>query len=304
VIPTRLALLVPLILTAAACGPEAAAPPGVATSASSAAALSAGAPAAVASAMSPNAVASGLAASLDETGVSFSVSGKRIGAGCSGEQGVTVPVRRDGAHDFAAVAACARTLKADPRLVDQTALTVSAAPGTRYGDVIGLLDATRVDASGELFPDISFGIPRGSASAPPNAPRGALPAKTLDPVRAEQVEDGVVLRISKTQITVGDDPAPVVEYPGLERVREHGLDAKHKRGGQSDLFIVPLASVLSRYRATDKRIREAKGIEASTSELILVADAEVPYRVLFEVLYTAGQSEFGKYHLLVRQAAP
>jgi biopolymer transport protein ExbD len=35
------------------------------------------------------------------------------------------------------------------------------------------------------------------------------------------------------------------------------------------------------------------------SEALIVADATTPYRLLIEVLYTLGQSEFGKYHLMV-----
>ena len=30
-----------------------------------------------------------------------------------------------------------------------------------------------------------------------------------------------------------------------------------------------------------------------------MADATTPYRLLMEVLFTLGQSEFGKYHLMV-----
>jgi hypothetical protein len=31
------------------------------------------------------------------------------------------------------------------------------------------------------------------------------------------------------------------------------------------------------------------------------ADATTPYRLLIEVLFTLGQNEFGKYHLMVMQ---
>ena len=32
-----------------------------------------------------------------------------------------------------------------------------------------------------------------------------------------------------------------------------------------------------------------------------MADRTTPYRLLIEVLFTLGQSEFGKYHLMVMQ---
>ena len=52
-------------------------------------------------------------------------------------------------------------------------------------------------------------------------------------------------------------------------------------------------------RQTDKQIRQAKGLDASSSEAIVIADTTTPYRLLIEVLFTLGQSEYGKYHLMV-----
>jgi len=49
-------------------------------------------------------------------------------------------------------------------------------------------------------------------------------------------------------------------------------------------------------------IRQAKGLDPSSSEAIIIADKTTPYRLLVEVLYTLGQSEYGKYHLMVIQA--
>jgi biopolymer transport protein ExbD len=34
----------------------------------------------------------------------------------------------------------------------------------------------------------------------------------------------------------------------------------------------------------------------------VIADKTTPYRLLVEVLYTLGQSEYGRYHLMVIQA--
>jgi biopolymer transport protein ExbD len=114
-------------------------------------------------------------------------------------------------------------------------------------------------------------------------------------------EEGVMIRISKTQITVGDEVEPIVEYSDRSQLAQTGLDARYKRSGPNDLYITPLAQVLQRYRNNDRIIREAKGKDASTSEAIIIADETTPYRLLMEVLFTAGQAEFGKYHLLVRQ---
>ena len=52
-------------------------------------------------------------------------------------------------------------------------------------------------------------------------------------------------------------------------------------------------------RETDRQIRMAKGLDPTSSEAIVIVDETTPYRLLMEVLYTLGQSSFGKYHLMV-----
>ncbi|HMY20877.1 MAG TPA: biopolymer transporter ExbD, partial [Polyangium sp.] len=52
-------------------------------------------------------------------------------------------------------------------------------------------------------------------------------------------------------------------------------------------------------RDLDKAVRAAKGLNPASSEAIVVVDKTTPYRLLIEVLFTLGQSEFGKYHLMV-----
>jgi biopolymer transport protein ExbD len=119
-------------------------------------------------------------------------------------------------------------------------------------------------------------------------------------IRTEAAQEGVVILISKTQILVGDDPNPVVLLPSREQLAQSGVDSRYKRSGPNDMYIVPLANSLTNARETDKRIRQAKGLDASSSEAVIVADSTTPYRLLLEVLFTAGQAEFGKYHLMVR----
>ena len=61
---------------------------------------------------------------------------------------------------------------------------------------------------------------------------------------------------------------------------------------------------LASWREADKRIRMATGKDPSHSEAILIADQNMPYRLLTEVTYTLGQSGFAKFHLLVLQGSP
>jgi biopolymer transport protein ExbD len=135
-----------------------------------------------------------------------------------------------------------------------------------------------------------------SSASLPQSKDLALPKSVM---QGEPAQEGVVVIISKSQILVGDDPNPIVLLPGREQLAQTGVDAKYKRSGPNDLFVVPLANALSHARDTDKAIRAAKGLDPSSSEAIIVADATTPYRLLIEVLFTLGQSEFGKYHLMV-----
>jgi biopolymer transport protein ExbD len=136
-----------------------------------------------------------------------------------------------------------------------------------------------------------------SSASIPQSKDLTLPRSVM---QGEPSDEGVVVIVSKTQILVGDDPNPIVVLPGSrEQLAQTGLDAKYKRSGPNDLYIVPLANALSHARETDKAIRAAKGLDPSTSEAIIVADGTTPYRLLIEVLFTLGQTEFGKYHLMV-----
>lgn len=135
-----------------------------------------------------------------------------------------------------------------------------------------------------------------SSASIPQSKDLSLPASVM---RTEAAQEGVVVVISKSQILVGDDPNPVVLLPSREQLSQSGVDAKYKRSGPNDMYIVPLANALQHARETDKAIRAAKGQDPSSSEAIIVADTTTPYRLLIEVLFTLGQSEFGKYHLMV-----
>jgi biopolymer transport protein ExbD len=119
-------------------------------------------------------------------------------------------------------------------------------------------------------------------------------------VQTEPSQEGIVVTVSKSQILVGNDK--VLSLPGRESLVQSGVDASLKRNGPNDLYIVPLGNALQAARKTDKMIRQAKGLDPSSSEAIIIADKTTPYRLLVEVLYTLGQSEYGRYHLMVIQA--
>lgn len=125
-----------------------------------------------------------------------------------------------------------------------------------------------------------------------------LPASA---VKSQPADEGVVVTVSKTQLLVADDR--VLTLPNRESMAQTGVGARYKRSGPNDMYIVPLGEALKSARRTDKLVRQAKGLDPTSSEAIIVADKTTPYRLLIEVLFTLGQSEFGKYHLMVIQGA-
>jgi biopolymer transport protein ExbD len=119
-------------------------------------------------------------------------------------------------------------------------------------------------------------------------------------VKTDPHQEGVTVTISKSQILVGDQK--ILTLPGRQSQVQTGVGAEHKRGGPNEFYIVPLGNVLQAARRTDAALRKAKGLDPSTSEAIIIADGTTPYRLFIEVLFTLGQSEFGKYHLMVIQS--
>lgn len=112
----------------------------------------------------------------------------------------------------------------------------------------------------------------------------------------EASQEGVAVLVSRSQIIV--DENTVCPVPGDAT---HGVEGKYKRTGSTDLYIVPLANALQSWRERDRQVRLATGKDPSVSEAIIIADSQTPYRLLIEILYTLGQSEFAKFHLMVLQ---
>jgi biopolymer transport protein ExbD len=136
-----------------------------------------------------------------------------------------------------------------------------------------------------------------SSNAIPQSDDLRLPTSVA---KTDPHQEGVTVTLSKSQILVGDQK--ILSLPGRESQAQTGVGAQNKRGGPNDLYIVPLGNVLQTARRTDVALRRAKGLDPSTSEAIIIADRGTPYRLFIEVLFTLGQSEFGKYHLMVMQS--
>jgi biopolymer transport protein ExbD len=170
----------------------------------------------------------------------------------------------------------------------------AGAPEVNYLNITAMLDMMTI---------ILVFLLKGMASSSASIPQSKDMTLPTSIITTEPASEGTSVLISKTQILVGEDTHPVVLLPGRDSLAQSGIDAKYKRNGPNDLYIVPLANALQAARQTDKLIKQAKGIDASSSEAIVVADNTTPYRLLIEVLFTLGQSEYAKYHLMVLTGA-
>ena len=161
------------------------------------------------------------------------------------------------------------------------------------------IDFLNITAMLDMMTIILVFLLKNMASTSASIPQSkdlTLPASILI---TEPHQEGVAVIVTKSQILVGENPNPVVNLPSRESLAQSGLDASFKKSGINDLHIVPLGEALLHVRETDKRVRMAKGLDPSSSEAIVIVDESTPYRLLIEVLYTLGQSSFGKYHLMV-----
>ena len=96
--------------------------------------------------------------------------------------------------------------------------------------------------------------------------------------------------------------AILVEGYGVTTVRADAVDPSVKRDGANGYYITPLVDVLNKHANRLKKISAMGGTQFDGTAMILV-DKNTPYRLLTEVLYSAGQAEFKNYHLVVIKRA-
>jgi len=113
-----------------------------------------------------------------------------------------------------------------------------------------------------------------------------LPASTttLNP------EDTVPITVTASAILVGPDH--VVD------VRNGRVDKSQKKGDETSFVISPLLDKLTEEVKHQKDIASMAGHEW-TGVATIVAHKDTPYRLLTEVMYTAGQAEFQNFKFAV-----
>ncbi len=99
---------------------------------------------------------------ITSEGHAIKTSSGNVAPGCRGAgPGLAVP-RVSGQYDFAALNACAGSLKnASPEFEEETQVFLSANPGIDYQTLVSTIDAVRQTAQGDmLFPDVNFQVAR------------------------------------------------------------------------------------------------------------------------------------------------
>jgi biopolymer transport protein ExbD len=105
-------------------------------------------------------VALNLTVIIVNDGFSLKASGGNVAPGCQGVgAGLSIP-KKDGKYDYAALNACAESLKkASEKFAEETQFYVSANPGTEYQIIINVIDSMRQTAKGDpLFPNVNFKV--------------------------------------------------------------------------------------------------------------------------------------------------
>ena len=112
-------------------------------------------------------------------------------------------------------------------------------------------------------------------------------------------EDAATLIITRSGI--------VLEGEVLVAVRNGAVDPAEKEGGARGYKIRALTQVLSGLR----KDQEAKATQAGAAapkipELLVIADRTTPFRLLFDVIYSAKEKEAGfkRFRLIVQQHSP
>jgi len=123
----------------------------------------------------------------------------------------------------------------------------------------------------------------------PSLDGSPLPADDLRPLFVARV-DGVYLGREL-----------LVPLPPVDVAATTGIDARYKRGSSKDLYVTPIGSAAQIALATQRRSADDGG--PGCGRALLAVDVKMPERVVTEIMYTLGQSEFCRFFLVGRDKA-
>lgn len=104
-------------------------------------------------------------------------------------------------------------------------------------------------------------------------------------------EEAVPIAITQKQVLVDDQP--------VADLIDGAVDPSTKRDGETGYFITPLFDALSENAEKQKRIAKHNASQEFKGLALVIADRDTKYRLLNEVLYTAGQAQFSQFKFAV-----
>lgn len=93
----------------------------------------------------------------------------------------------------------------------------------------------------------------------------------------------------------------IIEGVAVAPISNGKVDSSLKPDGENGYLIQPIADTLSRIAARERKVADMTDGKFE-SELMVVADRTIPYRLLTEVLYSCGQAGYSNYRLVVLAA--
>lgn len=104
---------------------------------------------------------------------------------------------------------------------------------------------------------------------------------------APAYEGRFLVYVGQEHLSFGAPPLRIARIPSTDR--EKGFPATVKRSGPNDLYVVPLANVVSTG-------------EPPIDRALLFVDKDTPYRMVVEVLFTLGQRDVARFDLATKNA--
>ncbi len=125
-----------------------------------------------------------------------------------------------------------------------------------------------------------------------------------EPISVTQSDD-LTLPRSNTMLTPEDTVPITITAKGILVSKKHVVDVvdgkvdkSRKKGGETSLLITPLFDQLQEETAHQKQIAKMSGSKFK-GVCTIIAHKDIPFRLLTEVMYTAGQAEFSNFKFAV-----
>lgn len=118
-------------------------------------------------------------------------------------------------------------------------------------------------------------------------PNVKLPSSTAQLIP----EEATLILISTQRIVVNDK--------AVAEITDGRVDPNDKRDGPQGFFITPVYDALVESADNEKKIAQYNPARSFKGISIIICDKATPFRLLSEVLYTAGQAEYGSFKFTV-----